>query len=252
MDPSRQIKVNKLAKELKVHPQNLKARLPQNNIGYGFSTITDADLDERVKEYCRLKPDSGLCYLTAHLWRQGLKLQKHWVAALQDHVDKLGRSLQNWCRKKATLRHPYKVARPHTLWHIDRHHKLILWGLLFMDVLMGILERFADSSHPFILKLKSLHSLDHRALCQYKQSSINSLTHVPCCSQKIWNAILCSGWSQLGKQACSYSPHYQRGCGWASFIWGSSTHKTRIEHLWVEVGSQFACAWRALGFQSTI
>ncbi|KAJ7869213.1 hypothetical protein B0H14DRAFT_2346163 [Mycena olivaceomarginata] len=31
-----------------------------------------------------------------------------------------------------------------------------------------------------------------------------------------------------------------RGLGRASFMWGSSTHNTRIEWLWVEVGSQFA------------
>ncbi|KAF9033010.1 hypothetical protein BDP27DRAFT_1245711 [Rhodocollybia butyracea] len=32
-------------------------------------------------------------------------------------------------------------------------------------------------------------------------------------------------------------------------MWGSSTHNTRIERLWVEVGSQFARAWRAFFFR---
>ncbi|KAJ7480898.1 hypothetical protein FB451DRAFT_1556366 [Mycena latifolia] len=36
-----------------------------------------------------------------------------------------------------------------------------------------------------------------------------------------------------------------RGPGRASFMWGSSTRNTRIERLWVEVGSQFARRWRA-------
>ncbi|KAJ7336838.1 hypothetical protein DFH08DRAFT_705802 [Mycena albidolilacea] len=36
-----------------------------------------------------------------------------------------------------------------------------------------------------------------------------------------------------------------QGPGRASFMWGSSTRNTRIERLWVEVGTQFARRWRA-------
>ncbi|KAJ6489775.1 hypothetical protein C8R45DRAFT_826220, partial [Mycena sanguinolenta] len=36
-----------------------------------------------------------------------------------------------------------------------------------------------------------------------------------------------------------------RGTKRASFMWGSSTRNTRIERLWVEVGTQFARRWRA-------
>ncbi|RDX53979.1 hypothetical protein OH76DRAFT_1313617, partial [Lentinus brumalis] len=36
-----------------------------------------------------------------------------------------------------------------------------------------------------------------------------------------------------------------RGANRASFMWGSSTRNTRIERMWVEVGSQFAYGWRA-------
>lgn len=36
-----------------------------------------------------------------------------------------------------------------------------------------------------------------------------------------------------------------RGLNCGSFLWGSSTHNSRIERLWVEVGTQFARLWRA-------
>ncbi|KAJ7454504.1 hypothetical protein FB451DRAFT_1144467 [Mycena latifolia] len=41
----------------------------------------------------------------------------------------------------------------------------------------------------------------------------------------------------------------KRGLNRASFIWGSSTHNTWIERLWVEVGSQFARRWRAFFYR---
>lgn len=40
-----------------------------------------------------------------------------------------------------------------------------------------------------------------------------------------------------------------RGLKRASFMWGSSTSNTRIEQLWVEVGTQFARRWRAFFFR---
>ncbi|KAH7903832.1 hypothetical protein BJ138DRAFT_1019989 [Hygrophoropsis aurantiaca] len=40
-----------------------------------------------------------------------------------------------------------------------------------------------------------------------------------------------------------------RGSNRASFMWGLSTHNTQIERLWVEVGSQFACSWRAFFYR---
>ena len=39
------------------------------------------------------------------------------------------------------------------------------------------------------------------------------------------------------------------GLNHVSFMWGSSTHNTHIERLWVEVGTQFARLWHAFFLQ---
>jgi hypothetical protein len=36
-----------------------------------------------------------------------------------------------------------------------------------------------------------------------------------------------------------------RGADRGSYLWGSSTHNSRIERMWVEIGTQFARQWRA-------
>ena len=36
-----------------------------------------------------------------------------------------------------------------------------------------------------------------------------------------------------------------RGSDRGSYLWGSSTHNSCIERMWVEIGTQFACQWRA-------
>lgn len=36
-----------------------------------------------------------------------------------------------------------------------------------------------------------------------------------------------------------------RGSDRGSYLWGSSTHNSRIERMWVEIGTQFARQWRA-------
>lgn len=37
-----------------------------------------------------------------------------------------------------------------------------------------------------------------------------------------------------------------KGSDRGSYLWGSSTHNSRIERLWVEIGTQFARQWRAV------
>ncbi|KAJ6511626.1 hypothetical protein DFH09DRAFT_892086, partial [Mycena vulgaris] len=62
-----------------------------------------------------------------------LKVQKRRVYASIRRVDGLGRALR---QRQTIRRRTYKVSRPNALWHVDGHHKLILWGF--------VIHEFAD------------------------------------------------------------------------------------------------------------
>lgn len=41
-------------------------------------------------------------------------------------------------RQNTTIkRRVYKVPRPNALWHLDGHHKLILWGIVIHGIIDG-------------------------------------------------------------------------------------------------------------------
>jgi hypothetical protein len=35
------------------------------------------------------------------------------------------------------MRRDYRVSRPHAIWHLDGHHKLILWGIVIHGFIDG-------------------------------------------------------------------------------------------------------------------
>ncbi|KAF9455710.1 hypothetical protein BDZ94DRAFT_1179398, partial [Collybia nuda] len=65
-----------------------------------------------------------------------LRIQKERVWQSLVRIDHLGQILQQHATEK-TKRRPYKVSRPNALWHIDGHHKLILWGIVVHGVING-------------------------------------------------------------------------------------------------------------------
>ncbi|KAJ6470051.1 hypothetical protein DFH06DRAFT_908900, partial [Mycena polygramma] len=63
-----------------------------------------------------------------------LRVQKRRVYSSVHRVDGLGRALR---QRRVVKRRDYKVSRPHALWHIDGHHKLILWGIVIHGIADG-------------------------------------------------------------------------------------------------------------------
>ncbi|KAJ7849863.1 hypothetical protein B0H14DRAFT_2300260, partial [Mycena olivaceomarginata] len=73
------------------------------------------------------KPDSGVRYLIGFLCQLSLRVQKQRVYSSVHWVGRLGRIL---CQCRVIKHKLYEVLQPHALWHVDGHHKLILWGIV--------------------------------------------------------------------------------------------------------------------------
>ncbi|KAH7903831.1 hypothetical protein BJ138DRAFT_971407, partial [Hygrophoropsis aurantiaca] len=63
-----------------------------------------------------------------------LRIQKRRVTGSIHRVDRLGQVLR---QRNAIRRRKYKVTRPNSLWHLDGHHKLILWGIVIHGIVDG-------------------------------------------------------------------------------------------------------------------
>ncbi|THV01312.1 hypothetical protein K435DRAFT_596802, partial [Dendrothele bispora CBS 962.96] len=63
-------------------------------------------------------------------------IQKRRIRDSLNQIDRLGRTLR--AQRQAKIeRVPYRVPRPNALWHLDGHHKLILWGIVIHGCVDG-------------------------------------------------------------------------------------------------------------------
>jgi hypothetical protein len=136
MDSKRNISISKLAKAVGVHRNTLRYYLKFHDVDTKFSSISDKNLDLLIKTFQHTKPDSGIRYLVGFLRRHGLKVQRERVRASIKRVDRLGQTIRHHQTAKARRNH-YYVSRPNALWHIDGHHKMILWGIVIHGCIDG-------------------------------------------------------------------------------------------------------------------
>lgn len=128
--------LTRLAAALGMHRDTLSHYIKQEGLDRKFSTISDGDLDTLVKTFCVKNPESGLRYLMSFIRRHGLRVQKCRVTSSLARIDPIGQQLQRQKKNKIN-RQAYRVARPHALWHIDGHHKLIKWGIVIHGCVDG-------------------------------------------------------------------------------------------------------------------
>lgn len=134
MSPKRRITLTSLAKLIGIHRHTLRTYLKHYNVDYKFAVLSDSDLDLLVKTFRSVKPESGIQYLVGFLRRHGVRIQKSRLISSVHRVDQLGRVLRE---RTAIRRRKYKVSRPNALWHMDGHHKLILWGIVIHGFIDG-------------------------------------------------------------------------------------------------------------------
>jgi hypothetical protein len=144
MSPKRRITLTHLARVLGIHRHTLRYYLKLNHVDYAFSTLSNADLDTLVRSFCSARPDLGLRTLIGFLRSHCLRVQKRRVIGSVRRVDGIGSVLRN----RATIRRcKYTIARPNALWHMDGHHKLILWGI----VIHGFVDGYSRLVHQLMV-----------------------------------------------------------------------------------------------------
>ncbi|KAK7015428.1 hypothetical protein R3P38DRAFT_3321660 [Favolaschia claudopus] len=200
------ISVAALARAMGVSRPTLIDQMKKHGVHNEFTQLSKADLDKLVRSVRKAKPDSGIRYLIGFLRCHGV-------------------------RRRIIERGKYQVSRPHALWHIDGHHKLILWGIVIHGIVDGYSRTITGLRASTNNRASTVLDVFLEAVGKYGLPS------------------RMRGDRGAENKKVSVYMILKRGLGRGSFIWGSSTTNTKIERLWVEVGSQFARRWRVFFYR---
>ena len=94
------------------------------SISATYSIITDAELQEIVRNILTEFPNCGYKRMTGFLSSRGFRVQQERIRKAMQTVDPEGIILRTLQLNVVNRRH-YSVYSPLALWHIDTHHKLI-------------------------------------------------------------------------------------------------------------------------------
>lgn len=128
------ISITELSKALNVSRKTVYRYMKLFGISRKYSTLTDAQIDVMLKAYRVERPTSGIRYIMAFLRERGLRVQRQRVTNSLHRIDEFGQTLRRYVVIK---RRCYRVPRPNSLWHLDGHHKLILWGFVIHGLIDG-------------------------------------------------------------------------------------------------------------------
>lgn len=177
----------------------------------GYSSLTDKELDDIIRDLRKTLPYCGEKYLRGALRAKGLKVQILRIRQSIKRVDPMQTAMRHVL---VTYRRNYNVPGPNALWHIDSNHKIIRWRF--------IIHGCIDGYSRLIIYLR----------CATDNKSITVLD--------MFSAGV-TEWSLPSRVRADHGTENvlvaqfmleQRGIDHASFITGSSVHNSRIERLW--------------------
>ncbi|TFY60474.1 hypothetical protein EVJ58_g5126 [Rhodofomes roseus] len=221
--PYRSITIQQAANALGVHWTTVSRYMRKYDISISYAPLSDEQVDQLVRAFKVERPNAGIRHVHSYFRTQWLRIQRQRIIDSLHRVDAIGAALRH---KKAVARRVYSVPRPNHLWHIDGHHKLIRWGIVFHGGIDGcddevVMMRAANNNRPETVLIRfdeavQIHGLPLRVR-----------------GDRGGENILVSSYMIM-----------RRGPNRASFMFGSSTRNQKIERIWVDVGEGFVRRWR--------
>jgi hypothetical protein len=134
LHPSNKLTIVKIAKICEVHPQTIYGAMREYEFDWGWTPVSNEELDTLIKGFRLKKPGSGFRYATAFLHRHGFRVQQTRILDTLRENDRLGQELRT---HTAIDRQQYSVIRSNYMWHMDGHHKLINYGIVLHGIVDG-------------------------------------------------------------------------------------------------------------------
>ncbi|XP_071340932.1 uncharacterized protein [Trachinotus anak] len=189
-----------------------------------YSTITDDELDQCVREIKSRQPNSGYRMMKALLQARGLRVQYNRVRASMHRVDTTG-VINRMVHVGCIARRTYSVPGPQSLMHIDTNHKLIRYNI----VVFGGIDGF---SRKIMYLGAASNNLASTTLAFFQESV-----------EKFGFPLRVRADHGVENVDVARIMFTVRGTGRNSFISGKSVHNQRIERLWRDLWAAVTCIY---------
>lgn len=126
-------RVKDIADILDCSRSTIERRMRDEQLGL-YTSITDAALDDLIREITSNHPFCGQKTISGRLQSMNIRVQRRRVRESMCRVDPSGIETR---KKRLLHRRVYHVECPNALWHLDGYHKLIRWKFVIHGAIDG-------------------------------------------------------------------------------------------------------------------